>query len=216
MTIHYSTLKIDSDLQKQYSVEVLNKYSCLMAIMNEHMEAENAINCYSKFVEAVQHANMILLPKKSRKKWDDPASDPRAIHSRKVLNIAKEKLENYHLDPSEDTRMYVDEMKGELQKSYHQVEEEILKSKIQLVESTSRQSKNKESWNLVIEITGRKKVTLVLLKAVAQKKDFLIGKDTSLIFLNSHRKLRMRLLLSKTCILYLILTQTPSLDKNSH
>ena len=70
-------------------------------------EAENVTHRYNKFMEAVQHANKTLLPKKSKKKWDDPASDPRVINSRKVLNTAKD---NYHLDPSENTHMYVDEL----------------------------------------------------------------------------------------------------------
>ena len=133
------------------------------------MKAENVTHRYNKFMEAVQHANKTLLPKKSKKMWDDPVNDLRVINSRNVLNTAKD---NYHVDPSEDSPMYVDELKEGLQKCYHQVEEEILKSKIQLMENTSRRSKNKESWNLVNDITGRKKVTLVLLRILGWERHF--------------------------------------------
>ena len=68
-----------------------------MTNMDEYMEAENVTHRYNKFMEAVQHANKTLLPKKSKKMWHDPASDPRDINSRNVLNTAKD---NYHLDPS--------------------------------------------------------------------------------------------------------------------
>ena len=82
------------------------------------------------------------------------------IDSRSLLNNAKAQ---YHLDQSENHRTEVSERKYELTDKYHQVEEEILRKKIHLVEKNTRHNNNKESWNLVNEITGRKKSSCCLI-----------------------------------------------------
>lgn len=46
--------------------------------------------------------------------------------------------------------------KEELKAVYKQVEEEIMKEKIRVVEMVADRCKNKESWNLVNQITGKK------------------------------------------------------------
>ena len=134
-------------------MEVRNRFSCLQSHV-ESRDESNATTCYNNLVDAVQHASNTLLPKKPRKKWDDPAGDPRVMASRDDLIAAKEQ---YHLNPTEDTRVEVADKKEELKKNYQLVDEEILKKKIRSVENTASRCKNKESWNLVNEITGRKK-----------------------------------------------------------
>lgn len=146
----YSSLKTDSSLQEQYSVEVRNRFSCLTA----DIECGDATTIYGKFIDAVEHANNTLLPRRARKKWDDPTGDPRVIASRDNLISAKEQ---YHQDPTENARVSVAEKKEELKKNYQEVEVEILKKKIRRVETTACRNKNKESWDLVNEVTGRKK-----------------------------------------------------------
>ena len=63
--------------------------------------------------------------------------------------------DRYHQDPSEEKREEVATKKDLLKACYSEVEEEILKDKIRKVEDTADRCKNKESWNLVNEITGR-------------------------------------------------------------
>ena len=155
----YTQLKNDPELQHRYSVEVHNRFSCLTMDTG----TESATDSYNKFIDAVQHTNRTLLPKKSRRKWDDPASDPIIIASRNLLNNAKAQ---YHLDPSENHRTEVSERKDELTDNYHQIEEEILRKKIHLVETNTWHNNNKESWNLVNEITGRKNSSCCLIDGV--------------------------------------------------
>lgn len=148
----YNPLKTDTALQEQYSVEVRNKFSCLTEEMATEDES-NVTLCYEKLVDAIEHANKTLLQKRPRKKWDDPTADPRVTTSRDNLIAAKVL---YHLTPTDDTRTEVADKKEELKKNYQLVEEELLKKKIEKVQDTADRCKNKESWKLVNEVTGRK------------------------------------------------------------
>ncbi|XP_063680045.1 uncharacterized protein LOC134815440 [Bolinopsis microptera] len=109
---------------------------------------------YGKFIEAVKYANRKHLPHKPKKRYDDPANDPRVEEARSKLFAAKE---TYHdLDPCEDNRQTVAEEKDTLSACYRTVEEELLKQKIRKAENAADRCKNKESWNLVNEVSGRK------------------------------------------------------------
>ena len=151
MKYDYTPLKTDPQLQEHYAVEVKNRFSCLLS---QAPDDSDATTNYGHLTEAIQHANKSLLPQRPRRKWDDPAGDQRVATSREDLIIAKDQ---YHLDPTEDNRATVAEKKEILRCHYQQVEEEILRKKIRSVEETAARCKNKESWNLVNDVTGRKK-----------------------------------------------------------
>ena len=141
----YSALKVDTELQERYAIEVQNRFSCLV-------EEGGATESYGKLVEAIDATNKALLPKKARQKQIDPASDPRVDTARKELFLVKDK---YHQEPCEERREEVASKKDLLKTCYTEVEEEILNAKIRKVEETADRCKNKESWNLVNDITGR-------------------------------------------------------------
>ncbi|KAL5253694.1 hypothetical protein ACHWQZ_G013463 [Mnemiopsis leidyi] len=67
--------------------------------------------------------------------------------------IAKD---NYHTDPSESTGERVRECKEALAESYRLVEKETLSFKISQAENAADRCKNKESWALINDTTGRK------------------------------------------------------------
>ena len=62
--------------------------------------------------------------------------------------------DQYHQEPCEEKREDVATKKDLLKACYTEVEEEILKGKIRKVEDTADRCKNKESWNLVNDISG--------------------------------------------------------------
>jgi hypothetical protein len=74
------------------------------------------------------------------------------LEARQVLGLAKDK---YHQEPTEQKRKAVAEGKDKLKSCYQKVEEEGLTRKIRMVEDTADRCKNKESWNLVYDITGK-------------------------------------------------------------
>ena len=141
----YSALKVDAELQNRYAIEVHNRFSCLVE------EEDDATDSYGKLVEAIDTTNKSLLPKKTRQRQIDPSSDL-SNSARRQLFLAKDK---YHQEPCEERREEVATKKELLRTCYTEVEEEILNRKIKKVEETADRCKNKESWNLVNDITGR-------------------------------------------------------------
>ena len=81
-----------------------------------------------------------------------PRIGPRVQEARRVLSVAKD---SYHQEPCERKRETVAAEKEKLKTCYRQVEEEGLTRKIRLVEETADRCKNKESWSLVYDITGK-------------------------------------------------------------
>ena len=150
----FSHLKTDQDLQVKYAVEVKNKYSALISEQPLDSDPAGATARYEKFTKAVKSASEKLLPCKPKRRFDDPASDSRVEEARGKLFSAKEE---YHVDPSEDNRQTVAEKKDVLSACYRTVEEELLKQKISKAENAADRCKNKESWDLVNEVSGRKK-----------------------------------------------------------
>ena len=155
----FSKLRVNEDLQQQYAVAVSNRFSCLMGENTD--DGISATDKYDMLIQAVDTANKTLLSERPRRKRDDLASDSRVLESRQELFTAKEKL---HTDPNENNRAAVQQKKEDLKAAYNTVSEEILRFKITQVEYTADRCKNKESWNLVNDITGKSKNNCGLIK----------------------------------------------------
>ena len=147
----YNPLKQSEELQNQYSVEVRNRFSLLLE--QDPEETYDPTAEYDRFMDAVQGANKKLLKHIPRRQRNNPSNDARVSNSRRNLFKAKD---SYHSDPSEETRDLVRECKEALADSYRVVEEEVLSRKIELSENAADRCKNKESWALINDITGRK------------------------------------------------------------
>ena len=61
----------------------------------------------------------------------------------------------YHRKPSEDSRLSVKLLKTELDQVFQDIFEEDLVAKVRKVEVAADRCKNKESWNVINDITGR-------------------------------------------------------------
>lgn len=147
----FDPLKQSTELQVRYSVEVKNRFDLLSN--RELDEQSNPTAKYANLMDAVQTANQKLLRHIPRRRRSDPTRDARVSDCRKELFKAKD---NYHTDPSESTGERVRECKEALAESYRLVEEETLSFKISQAENAADRCKNKESWALINDITGRK------------------------------------------------------------
>ena len=138
---NFGHLKPDQELQMKYGVEVRNRlYSALLSEEQLDLGFTNDVTTkYGKFIEAVKYANRKHLPHKPKKRYDDPANDPRVEEARRKLFVAKE---TYHLDPCEDNRQTVAEEKDTLSACYRTVEEELLKQKIRKAENVADRCNN--------------------------------------------------------------------------
>ena len=149
----YDTLKSDGELLTKYSIEVNNRFSCL-SVNGEEEVAPSATESYSKFVGAIEEVNKQLLPKKQREKKTCTSEDVRVVTRRAELMKAQEK---YHLDPGERNREAVARKKKLLKECYGEVEGEFVAKKIRSIERYSVHQNTKKSWDLVNEVTQRKK-----------------------------------------------------------
>ena len=156
----YDTLKSDGELLTKYSIEVNNRFSCL-SVNGEEEVAPSATESYSKFVGAIEEVNKQLLPKKQREKKTCTSEDVRVVTRRAELMKAQEK---YHLDPGERNREAVARKKKLLKECYGEVEGEFVAKKIRSIERYSVHQNTKKSWDLVNEVTQRKKANCGLIE----------------------------------------------------
>ena len=156
----YNTLKSDGELLTKYSIEVNNRFSCL-SVNGEEEVAPSATESYSKFVGAIEEVNKQLLPKKQRGKKTCTSEDVRVVTRRAELMKAQEK---YHLDPGERNREAVARKKKLLKECYGEVEGEFVAKKIRSIERYSVHQNTKKSWDLVNEVTQRKKANCGLIE----------------------------------------------------
>ena len=154
----YGALKSDGELHLKFAVEVSNRYSCLSGRDEEEEVTLSATESYDKFVGAVQEASKLLLPKKQPRKQTWASDDPRVVEKREELNKAQE---IYHQDPGERNRERVAQRKELLRECYGTVEGEFLKEKIRGIERYHQNTK--KSWDLVNEVTQRKKANCGLI-----------------------------------------------------
>ncbi|KAL5269444.1 hypothetical protein ACHWQZ_G003058 [Mnemiopsis leidyi] len=149
---NYNPLKQSEELQEKYSVEVRNRFSLLLN--QEPEEQHNPTAAYGKFMDAVHETNKKLLEHIPQRQRYDPSKDVRVAERR--MNLFKAK-EDYHSDPSEETRDLVRDCKEALESAYAVVAKEFLSSKIRQAEIAADRCKNKESWALINDITGQKR-----------------------------------------------------------
>ena len=127
----------------------------------EEEVAPSATESYSKFVGAIEEVNKQLLPKKQREKKTCTSEDVRVVTRRAELMKAQEK---YHLDPGERNREAVARKKKLLKECYGEVEGEFVAKKIRSIERYSVHQNTKKSWDLVNEVTQRKKANCGLIE----------------------------------------------------
>ena len=147
----YDPIKRSEELQSMYSVEVRNRFSLLLE--EDQEENYNPTAHYEKLVDSIHAANKKLLKPTRRRHRNNPSADARVQEDREILFKAKD---NYHLNPCEETREAVKTGKENLAGSYRKIEEESLVRKIRQAENAADRCKNKESWDLINDISGRK------------------------------------------------------------
>ena len=158
----FQPLKTDSQLQEDYAVEVSNSFSALAS----EMDSNTATIRYEKFLEAIKCSNEKLLKPVQRKKSEDPASELKIVEARSELALAKG---TYHASPSEAAREVVSSKKDNLLSCYTSLLEQNITTKIARAEQAADRCKNRESWRLVNEVTGRKKRGISLVEGGSAK-----------------------------------------------
>lgn len=71
----------------------------------------------------------------------------------------KEKYKTYVVESSEYARCQPNDAKSQLKEVFNTVKQEILKAKLQELESAHRNAKHCKSWQMINDISNRKKRT---------------------------------------------------------
>ena len=156
----WSLLCTDSDLQKQYSIEVRNRFEPL------EIAEESATEKYDRFINANREAAEKVIPRKKRTRKTNISSDPRVITAREKI---KKEYDTYQKDTSDENRSAYKAAKSNLQKAYNLVEGEMLTNQIKKVENAHANCKHGMSWKIINEITGRKSTVRGQLKGDTQQ-----------------------------------------------
>ena len=133
----WDAFKCNDELQSKYAIEVRNRFN----ILQSEDSSSDLTSQYSHLVTAVAETSETLLPKKKKKRFNDPSADQRVVDSRNDLINSKTQ---YHLDPTEDNRYTVKLKKDHLEDTYKKIEEDILAAKIRKVEESTDSFKNKQ------------------------------------------------------------------------
>ena len=151
----WDEFKRDNDLQKEFALEVRNRYSVLCEEdIGQSSDHPDITNDYSNFASAIASTCDKNLPKRQRRRRPKIASDTRVNAARTELDEAKN---SYHNNPNNETRHDVKLCKDALASAYNTVEEELLDKQIKEVERLDAMQMSRQSWSLINEISGRKK-----------------------------------------------------------
>ena len=137
----------DPEIQKQYTVEVRNRFAGLCT------EEGDATEKYEKLIQANSETAEMIIPKRAKMKTTQTSKHPKIEDARKE---AQEAFRNYQkqLDTVSEDKWKRSKLK--VQTMYREIEEEELDSLIQEVEQADDKSKHGESWKLINKISGRK------------------------------------------------------------
>ncbi|XP_072048490.1 uncharacterized protein [Amphiura filiformis] len=126
----WKLLSTDSNLQKQYTIKVRNRFQPLENI------SETTTEKYERLITAHTEATDKTVPVRKKVHRVRFSNDPR-------VNEARDKIKKAY------------EAKKRLADAYNQVEEEDLSSKLIEVETAHANSKHGQSWRLINDITSR-------------------------------------------------------------
>ena len=143
----WNLFRNDSNLQRQYSIEVHNRFQPL------EIEDESATERYERFVTAHKEAASEVIPVKKKAKKSQFSDDPRVTSARNKVNKA---YTDYQRETSDENRQVYKQAKKALEEAYNAVTEEDLSCKLKEVEMAHSNSKHGQSWRLINDITGRK------------------------------------------------------------
>ena len=155
----WSDLATNEQLQKNYRVEVRNRYQALQ----EKDDSGSLIPDYDKFVTASAEAATECLRKIPRKKKKVRSLDPRVKAMREEVEKAYQTfMANGRTD---GLRQTYKERVQDLYRTYAIIEQEEVLEKVTEVENAHESMKHREAWKLINDISGRKKAQSSLLKA---------------------------------------------------
>jgi hypothetical protein len=146
----WKKLTKDPELQDRYTVEVTNRFSILTADLN----SDDTTVKYDCLIKANKEAAEKLIPHQKRKHQKALCYDKRVEDARQHL---KEVFEQHAEVNSRESSLELEQGKDELDKAYEAANQDYLEEKLMEFETANLNHKHHVAWQLINEISGRKK-----------------------------------------------------------
>ena len=130
-----------------YTVTVHNRYAELCT------DNDNITEKYAHFVNENSETAVKLIPIKKQNKDNKITSDPRIEEMRQNVNKA---FAAFNFESNDRLQQELQVEKIKMKEMYTTIQEEELDEMIKQVDTSDNRHKYKESWELIIKITGRK------------------------------------------------------------
>ena len=141
------TMLKDPELQRQYTVEVSNRYEALAEGVSDITEL------YQCFIDANNKTAGELIPAKKVMRRKGLATNNKVEEARKQVSKA---FDAYQASRTRTKQKDLQKKKNSLSKAYKEAEEAELNELIKMVEKADDNSKHGKSWEIINKITGRK------------------------------------------------------------
>ena len=144
----WDAFQADHHIQMRYADdEVRNRFQ---GLVNE----EDITEKYERFIKANQKAMETHVPEKQKIRKSNRSIHPNVIQARGHLSKANENLnKNWNNENLEE----LNKAKQNHYNAYDEIREQELTEMTQRIEQTHRDSKYREAWSVINEMTGRKK-----------------------------------------------------------
>ena len=163
--IDWKEVSTNTDLSKQFSVSVHNRFQVLS--QNNDINEENIEELYSNLITVTEEAALEILPKKQKGKSHQPQNSNIVIQAREKLN--KISLE-YHEKPTTQKQVKLISAKKELDHAYLSAEEEYINGKIDDISSFHISKKHHAAWKTIKDISGKSSKPTIRIKGGSSEK----------------------------------------------
>ena len=145
--LDWYAFRSDKELQERFNIEIKKRFQILQT-------CEKDINTdYERFVENVKEVSEEILPTLKSRKKEKYSSDHRITTAREDLIQATLQLSK---DRNGRSKQKYKRAKSNLRTAYEIVIEEDMEKKVTAIENTHANSRHRESWRLINDLSGRK------------------------------------------------------------
>jgi exonuclease III len=142
--VNWKILAHNHDLRYEYAVEVNNRYD---ALLHENSKEHD----YPLLMDAVTTTALRMLPKKVKKKQNNPYNDPNIKSHREKLQLASLK---HRMGPSFETKDNLEAAKKDLDSVYTAATKRFVDETAARLDSTHEEYRHSTSWQIVRELSG--------------------------------------------------------------
>ncbi|KAL5270988.1 hypothetical protein ACHWQZ_G001587 [Mnemiopsis leidyi] len=143
-SVDWQELNNNPLLRHHYAVEVRNRYDSLLD--NADLEAD-----YECLMESIASSALEVLPKKKKRRKENPYKDPNIDHHRHVL---QQSALAHRTAPSFSTKEKLEEAKKQLDEAYTTATKQFVEKQTSFLEKSNPEHRHHSSWKIIRDLTS--------------------------------------------------------------